>query len=99
MLLGLFTAEAPLPGSDEPRYYNTVVALGDSDLQLYRKRHLVPFGETIPLKPLVGWFIRPGARDPARRPDARRARRSRRSPSPDSASRVNICYEDAFGAS
>ena len=57
VLLGLFTAEAPEPGSDEPRYYNTVVALGGSELQFYRKNHLVPFGETIPLKPLIGWFI------------------------------------------
>jgi apolipoprotein N-acyltransferase len=97
VLLGLFTAEAPLPGTDEPRYYNTVLTLGSSELQLYRKRHLVPFGETIPVKPILGWFIRsvlaipiadqtPG--DPVQRPLAVAGTRVA----------VNICYEDAFGA-
>ncbi|HEY2819033.1 MAG TPA: apolipoprotein N-acyltransferase [Casimicrobiaceae bacterium] len=96
VLLGLFTAEAPLPGSDEPRYFNTVLTLGSSELQLYRKRHLVPFGETIPGKPILGWFIRsvlaipiadqtPG--DPEQPPFAVAGTRVA----------VNICYEDAFG--
>jgi apolipoprotein N-acyltransferase len=97
VLLGLFTAEPPEPGSDEPRYYNTVVVLGDSDLQFYRKNHLVPFGETIPLKPIIGWFVRTvlhipladqargGAQQPALRVAGQRVA-------------VNICYEDAFGA-
>jgi apolipoprotein N-acyltransferase len=97
VLLGLFTALPPLPGRDEPRYYNTVVALGDSDLQFYRKNHLVPFGETIPLEPIIGWFVRSvlhipladqsrgGATQPALRVAGRRVA-------------VNICYEDAFGS-
>ena len=97
VLLGLFTAEPPLPGTDEPRYFNTVLTLGSSELQLYRKRHLVPFGETIPLKPILGWFIRsvlaipiadqtPG--DKAQPPLAVAGTRAT----------VNICYEDAFGS-
>ena len=97
VLLGLFTAEAPLPGTEEPRYFNTVVTLGSSGLQLYRKRHLVPFGETIPGKPVLGWFIRnvlaipiadqtPG--DPTQPPLAVAG----------TSVAVNICYEDAFGA-
>jgi apolipoprotein N-acyltransferase len=96
VLAGLFTAEPPLPGRDEPRYYNSVVSLGTGDTQLYRKRHLVPFGETIPLEFLVGWFIRsvlaiplaeqtPG--DRAQPPMAVAGQRVA----------VNICYEDAFG--
>jgi apolipoprotein N-acyltransferase len=97
VLLGLFTAEAPEPGSDEPRYYNTVVALGMSDLQFYRKRHLVPFGETIPLKPLVGWFIHQVLAIPL----ADQARGSATQPPLAVAGQrvaVNICYEDAFGS-
>ena len=97
VLVGLFTAEAPEPGSDEPRYYNTVVALGTSELQFYRKNHLVPFGETIPLKSIVGPAIRAllaiplsdqahgGATQPALAVAGQRVA-------------VNICYEDAFGA-
>jgi apolipoprotein N-acyltransferase len=97
VLLGLFTAEPPEPGGDEPRYYNTVIALGDSDLQFYRKNHLVPFGETIPLKPLIGWFVRSVLQIPL----ADQARGgATQTPLNVAGQRVavNICYEDAFGA-
>ncbi len=97
LLLGLFTAEPPLPGSDEPRYFNTVVTLGSGEFQLYRKRHLVPFGEMIPGKAILGWLIRsvlaipladqtPGA--PTQPPLSVAGTRVA----------VNICYEDAFGS-
>ena len=97
VLLGLFTAEPPLPGSRDPRYYNTVVALGGANIALYRKRHLVPFGESIPLKPLVSPIVdallaipladqTPGDPDqPAFTVAGHRVA-------------VNICYEDAFGS-
>jgi apolipoprotein N-acyltransferase len=97
VLLGLFTAEAPEPGSDEPRYYNTVIALGDSELQFYRKNHLVPFGETIPLKPVIGWFIRSVLAIPL----ADQARGGATQPPLVVAGHrvaIDICYEDAFGA-
>lgn len=97
VLLGLFTAEAPEPGSDEPRYYNTVVALGTSELQFYRKHHLVPFGETIPLKPVVGWLMRSVLAIPL----ADQSRGSASQPALAVAGErvaVDICYEDAFGA-
>ena len=97
VLLGLFTAEPPLAGGDEPRYYNTVVALGTSDLQFYRKNHLVPFGETIPLKPLIGWFVRSVLAIPL----ADQARGGATQPPLAVAGwrvAVNICYEDAFGS-
>ena len=38
-------------------YYNSVVSLGSGPVQVYRKYHLVPFGEFIPLKPLFGWIV------------------------------------------
>ena len=87
----------PEAGGDEPRYYNTVVALGTSPLQFYRKNHLVPFGETIPLKPLVGWFIRSVLSIPL----ADQARGGPEQPALSVAGErvaVDICYEDAFGA-
>ena len=96
VLVGLFTALPPEPGSDEPRYYNTVVALGTSPLQFYRKNHLVPFGETIPLKPLFGWFIRSVLSIPL----ADQARGGAMQPALSVAGQrvaVDICYEDAFG--
>jgi len=43
--------------ADAPRrYYNSVVSLG-SQRQFYRKRHLVPFGEYLPLKALLGPLV------------------------------------------
>jgi len=97
VLAGLFTALPPEPGSDEPRYYNTVVALGESPLQFYRKNHLVPFGETIPLKPVFGWFIRSVLAIPL----ADQARGGATQPPLTVAGArvaVDICYEDAFGS-
>ncbi|WP_059422784.1 apolipoprotein N-acyltransferase [Sulfuricella sp. T08] len=38
-------------------YFNSVLSLGSSPVQVYRKVHLVPFGEFIPFKPLFGWII------------------------------------------
>lgn len=37
--------------------YNSVVAITDEPPQTYRKSHLVPFGEYLPLEPLFGWVI------------------------------------------
>ncbi len=97
VLVGLFTVEPPLPGRDEPRYYNSVVSLGAADVQLYRKRHLVPFGETIPLESVVGWFIRSVLAIPLA---SQTSGADDQPPLAVAGQRVavNICYEDAFGA-
>jgi apolipoprotein N-acyltransferase len=42
---------------DHGLYYNSVFSLGTAESQSYRKNHLVPFGEFIPLRPALGWFI------------------------------------------
>jgi apolipoprotein N-acyltransferase len=76
-------------------YYNTVVSIGASQTQFYRKSHLVPFGEFIPLRPLLAWIVSvlsiplqdfsAGPLNP--RPLEIAGQRVA----------VNICYEDAFG--
>ncbi len=81
-----------LPNGD---YYNSVVSVGAADRQTYRKTHLVPFGEFIPLRPLLGAIVSKlaiplqdfarGAADP--QPLAVAGEQVA----------VNICYEDAFG--
>jgi apolipoprotein N-acyltransferase len=38
-------------------YYNGLITLGEKEPQTYLKKHLVPFGEYIPLRPLFGWFL------------------------------------------
>jgi apolipoprotein N-acyltransferase len=97
VLVGLFTLDPPLPGSDEPRYYNSVATIGTAHPQLYRKRHLVPFGETIPFDAVVGWFIRAVLAIPL----ASQSRGDADQPPLVVAGQqvaVDICYEDAFGA-
>ena len=81
-----------LPQGD---YYNSVVSLGSADSQTYRKEHLVPFGEFIPLRPLLGAIVSQLAiplQDFARggieqKPLAVAGEQVA----------INICYEDAFG--
>ncbi len=89
LLVGL-----PIREPDSPRYYNAMLALGDGEGE-YRKHHLVPFGEYMPLRPLLGplldFFAIPLAdfsAGPARQPLVR----LRGWPVA-----VSICYEDAFG--
>jgi apolipoprotein N-acyltransferase len=97
LLTGLFFFEPRGRGEDEDRYYNSVVSIGLSPTQIYRKHHLVPFGESIPAKPVVGWLINrllaipladqtpgPAYPQPMEVAGQRLA--------------VNICYEDAFGS-
>jgi apolipoprotein N-acyltransferase len=96
LLAGLFFFEPRGAGEDEDRYFNSVVSIGTAVTQTYRKRHLVPFGETIPAKAVLGWFIRrvlhiPLADQTPGRPD--------QAPFEIAGEHiaVNICYEDAFG--
>jgi apolipoprotein N-acyltransferase len=97
VLTGLFTAEPGAAPGESERIYNSVVGLGDAPPQLYRKRHLVPFGESIPLKPITGWFINQVLAIPL----ADQAAGPARQPPFEAAGQrlaVNICYEDVFGA-
>jgi len=96
VLVGLFIAEPPLEKGDDERIHNSVISVGTSAPELYKKHHLVPFGESIPLKALTGWFINrvldipladqtPGP--PNQPPFSIAGQRLA----------VNICYEDVFG--
>lgn len=40
-------------GDDKPLVYNSVVAINESERQIYRKRHLVPYGEYFPVPQFV----------------------------------------------
>jgi apolipoprotein N-acyltransferase len=64
---------------------------------LYRKHHLVPFGEAIPLRSVLGWFFNQILNIPLADQAAGPARQQ---PFPVAGQRVaiNICYEDVFGA-
>lgn len=76
-------------------YYNSVISLGTATTQTYRKSHLVPFGEFIPLRPLLGWVVSVLA-IPLQ--DFSRGA-AHQQPLEIAGQRVavNICYEDVFG--
>ena len=91
VLIGL--AERTANDSDE--YYNTMFSFGSSPEQSYRKHHLVPFGEFIPLKPIFGWIIRV-----LQIPLSDFSRGGLDQQPMDLAGQrvaINICYEDVFG--
>jgi len=79
---------------DANKYYNSVVTVGQ-DSGIFRKRHLVPFGEFLPLKSVLGnllaFFNIPMANfseGDADQPLLRMAGHD---------IGVSICYEDVFG--
>ena len=89
--LGLY-----LPEAGQPRFYNSVLAIGASGTQRYLKSQLFPFGEFMPLKGRLRQWIDAGL--PAPQQDTARPR------TPGDALWVAghrvapaICYEAAFG--
>ncbi len=77
-------------------YYNSALSFGSSHLQVYRKNHLVPFGEFIPLKQILGWIYR----DWLNMPLSDLSRGGKMQANMKIAGQeiaMNICYEDVFG--
>ena len=97
LLIGLFFFEPRATGADEDRYFNSVVSVGSATTQVYRKHHLVPFGETIPAKPIFGWLIRSILHIPLADQTPGPAYQEPFAVSGERLA-VNICYEDAFGS-
>jgi apolipoprotein N-acyltransferase len=80
----------------EGGYYNGAFTLGAAEEQRYRKNHLVPFGEFIPLRFVLGPLIN----DVLHIPMGDLARGGERQPPLEIAGQqvaANICYEDVFG--
>ncbi|MBZ0092363.1 MAG: apolipoprotein N-acyltransferase [Sulfuricellaceae bacterium] len=76
-------------------YYNSAFSFGAAPTQTYRKYHLVPFGEYIPLRPVLGWIVEvlhiplsDFSRGAPVQPPLKVA---------GQAVAMNICYEDVFG--
>lgn len=85
----------PVKDPDNGHYYNAMLSLGGKP-EFYFKRHLVPFGEYLPLKrllqPLLQWMQIPMsdfAEPPASPPLMQLA---------GYPVGLSICYEDAFGS-
>lgn len=92
VIIGVFEND-PI-GSEH--FFNSVVTLGHSASQRYRKHHLVPFGEFIPLKtvlaPVINDWLHIPLSDQSRGP-------ATQAPLDVGGQKVamNICYEDVFG--
>ena len=89
VLIGAFESEQGL-------YYNSMFSLGTSPSQHYRKNHLVPFGEFIPMRWMFGWIIN----DMLNIPMSDLANGGEHQPLLQLAGQqiaMNICYEDVFG--
>ena len=77
-------------------YFNSALSYGSSSTQNYRKNHLVPFGEFIPLKQVFGWIYRDWLNIPLS--DLSRGGQQQVSMRLSGQNiAMNICYEDVFG--
>lgn len=77
------------------RYYNSVTSFGSAPTQIYRKHHLVPFGDYFPLQSVLGWIM-----NLLHIPMSDFSRGEPVQPPIQAAGQkiaVNICYEDVFG--
>ncbi len=80
----------------EARYFNSMLSFGSASPQTYRKSHLVPFGEFIPFKPLIGWIYRELLHIPLADLAAGTADQAPMQLAEQKIA-LNICYEDVFG--
>jgi apolipoprotein N-acyltransferase len=95
VLLGIL--EHSVERSVEPLVYNSVILLGGDERQVYRKRHLVPFGEYFPVPASVREWMRM-QNLPYSDLSAGRDFQPLLSAANGARLAVAICYEDAFGA-
>jgi apolipoprotein N-acyltransferase len=81
----------------EPRVYNSIIGLNGEQRQVYRKRHLVPFGEYFPVPAQVREWMRMLSlphNDLSAGDDVQPLIRTREGVE----LAVAICYEDAYGS-
>lgn len=96
IVYGVIEAPSMIHHKLEDTYYNSMVSVNAGVRQLYRKVHLVPFGEFIPMKRWIDFIYRDWLNMPLS--DISRGEPSQ-PPMKLAGIRVgmNICYEDAFG--
>lgn len=81
---------------DTEAYFNSAFSFGTNATQAYSKNHLVPFGEFIPLKQMLGWIYRDWLNIPLS-DLSRGGTEQKPMVLGNQKVAVNICYEDVFG--
>jgi apolipoprotein N-acyltransferase len=76
-------------------FYNTVVTVGEGPQQLYRKQHLVPFGEYVPLRGFFSWLMRSFDIPMSELAAGASSQGPLRVAGHEVG--ISVCYEDAFG--
>lgn len=96
ILYGVIEAPSMSNNAMDDTYFNSMVSVKDGVRQRYRKVHLVPFGEFIPMKQWINFIYRDWLNMPLS--DISRGE-PYQAPMRLAGIRVglNICYEDAFG--
>ncbi len=84
-----------VPVQDQGKFFNGAISLGVDPTQQYRKAHLVPFGEYMPLRGLLGWFYA-NLTIPMSDFSSGDAAQPLMQLSGQTLG-ISICYEDAFG--
>ena len=76
-------------------YFNSVMNVGTAPAQVYRKHHLVPFGDYFPLRPVLGWIMELLHIPMSDFSHGAQVQKPMQVAGQKIA--VNICYEDVFG--
>jgi len=80
------------------RYYNSAFLIeGKEETQIYRKSHLVPFGEYIPLEEYLGYIYKNWLNIPYSNLQRGQPNKAPLFSFNDKKFAINICYEDVFG--
>ena len=90
-----FLSGIPSKELEAKEYYNSVMMLSEGKTSWYHKQHLVPFGEYLPLKPLLGVIL-----DFLQIPMSDFSPGKQKLPlliTEELSIGISICYEDTFG--
>jgi apolipoprotein N-acyltransferase len=98
IIVGLVEQTEDEQTEDTQEYFNSAICFGCPQVTVtsYRKNHLVPFGEFIPLKKIFGWIYRDWLNMPLS--DLSRGGNMQANMKVSGQKiAMNICYEDVFG--
>ncbi len=97
IIVGLIEQETPKNIGVASEYYNSAISFNETGIQSYRKNHLVPFGEFIPLKQVFGWIYRDYLNMPLSDLSRGGTQQKGIKIADNHTVGMNVCYEDVFG--